>query len=181
MQATVHRHHVAILSLSRRGPASADTGQRGRAERATIDLTLIADTDFVVAPQCVGNGFLKIAERSAGVAIDQLSIGSFYRVMSETLEQKGDTARFTFADPKLTGCSRAPSSASQSGVIDAFDRTYMRCLFRAACTLAARGADIWHASPDDLPQSPSVEVRSRWRHSLDWRGRAASDLDIAAE
>jgi hypothetical protein len=123
-----------------------------------IDLTLIANTDFVVAPQCVHNGILTIAERSAGVAIDQLSIGSFYRVMSETLEQPDDTARFTFADPGLTECTPPPSTSS-SGVIDAFDKSYMRCLWKAGCTLAAAGASIWHTTPDDLPQSPSVNLK----------------------
>jgi hypothetical protein len=159
MQATVRRPAMLRSSLSRAvGPLLLRPDSAAEPSARPIDLTLIANTDFVVTPQCVGNGFLKIAERSAGIAIDQLSIGSFYRVMSETLEQKGDTARFTFADPKLTGCSRAPSSASQSGVIDAFDRTYMRCLFKAACTLASGDADIWHTGPDDLPQSPAVGV-----------------------
>ena len=183
MQATVRRPTMLRSYFSRAaGPLLLTPDSAAEPSARPIDLTLIANTDFVVAPQCVGNGFLKIAERSAGVAIDQLSIGSFYRVMSETLEQKGDTARFTFADPKLTGCSRAPSSASQSGVIDAFDRTYMRCLFRAACTLAARGADIWHTSPDDLPHSPSVEVREPLAtFARPTRPQPPAICDIAAE
>jgi hypothetical protein len=122
-----------------------------------IDLMLIANTDFVVVPQCVRNGFLDIAGRSAGIAIDQLSIGSFYRVMSETLEQPGDSARFTFADPALTNCPR-PAPLPSQGIIDAFDKPYMRCLYRSACTLAAGGASIWHSKPDELPQSPAVDV-----------------------
>jgi hypothetical protein len=125
-----------------------------------IDLILIANTDFVVNPQCVGNGLLEVAGRSAGIGIDQLSIGSFYRLMAETLEQNGDTARFTYADPKLTNCKRTAPSSSSS-VVDAFDTDYMRCLFKAACILASGGGDIWHTQPDDLPQSPIASVAPR--------------------
>jgi hypothetical protein len=124
----------------------------------SIHLTLIANTDFVVSPQCVRNGFLNIAERTAGVALDQLSIGSFYRLMAETLQQQTDKARFTYADPQLNTCERS-TPASSSGIDDVFDMHYMRCLFKTACTLAlANDQRIWHNSPDDLPQSPVVGI-----------------------
>jgi hypothetical protein len=138
-----------------------ELGGQPEPDALPIDLTLIANTDFVVSPQCVRNGFLDVAARTAGVALDQLSIGSFYRVMAETLEQKIDKARFTYADPLLNRCQRS-TSASPTGIVDAFDTHYMRCLFKAGCVLASAGDKrIWHYHPDDLPQSPVVGVPRR--------------------
>jgi hypothetical protein len=148
-----------LLSIPR-GPRRLRMGGPSERQTLPIALTLIANTDFVVVPQCVDNGILPIAERSAGIALDQLSIGSFYRLMTETLEQRGDTARFTYADPAITNCQQP---ASASGALDSFDQHYMRCLFKAGCIAASSDADIWHTSPDDLPQSPAVGVVSRPR------------------
>jgi predicted patatin/cPLA2 family phospholipase len=129
-----------------------------------IDLWLIANTDFKVNPVCTDNGLLNIASRSAGIAIDQLSIGSFYRLISETLGQEGSTARFTYADPMLTGCDLS-GSQGQNGVTDVFNKRFMRCLFRAGCGLASQDApqrdSIWHRNPDDLPQSPGRNAARR--------------------
>jgi len=155
LEAVHHRSRLSSLLSVTHGPRRLPTGGPTEPDSRPIALTLIANTDFVVLPQCVGNGILPIAERAAGVALDQLSIGSFYRLMSETLEQPSDKARFTYADPALTKCTLPASSGS---ALEAFDQGYMRCLFKAACIAASNGEEIWHYNPDDLPESPAVGV-----------------------
>jgi len=165
---TVAQRPMEVQRMLRLPPGGASSGSYRAlpplAERERpVDLTLIANSDFQIRSQCVDNGLLAVANRSAGVAVDQLALGSFYRLMSETLGRNNNTARFTYADPALTGCNFTPvtQKSMQSGVIDVFDRPYMRCLFRQACLLSAEGnVLLWRRSPDELPQSPTINVPS---------------------
>ena len=122
-------------------------------DSTALSLTLIANTDFQIGLNCTRNGFLDIGQRSATIATDALSIGSFYRLLSETARRNGNSIRYTFADPSQTGCTLHQYA---SGITDIFDNMYMRCLFSAGCTLAANGDSLWHVDPNDLPQSPTL-------------------------
>ena len=60
MQATGRRPAMLLSSLSRAvGPLLLRPDSAAEPSARPIDLTLIANTDFVVTPQCVGNGFLR--------------------------------------------------------------------------------------------------------------------------
>jgi len=93
-----------------------------------------------------------IAERSATIMIDQLAIGSFFRLLAETQSHPGSSAKFTYADPALTKCELGQTAAE--GLTTTFNPEYMRCLYRAGCSLAATGAKLWHSQATDLPHSP---------------------------
>ena len=77
LEAVHHRTRLNSLLSVTHGPRWLRAGGPIGPDSRPIALTLIANTDFVVLPQCVGNGILPIAERAAGIALDQLSIGSF--------------------------------------------------------------------------------------------------------
>jgi hypothetical protein len=121
-------------------------------EAASINLTLVANTDLQYPLICTGNGLRDIAERSAGIMTDQLAIGSFFRLLAETQSHPGGSAKFTYADPALTGCALGQSEAET--LTGKFNPAYMRCLYRAGCALAATGTVLWHTQPTDLPHSP---------------------------
>ncbi len=119
----------------------------------TLDLTMIANTDFEYGITCTGNGILQIAGRSSGIVANELAEGSFFRSLTEIQSLPGNRAKFTFADPAMTGC-QLPQIVSSGGV-DAFNPQYMQCLYRQGCLMAFRGDPIWHFNPQDLP-SPTV-------------------------
>ena len=121
-------------------------------EAAGINLTLIANTDLEYPLTCTGNGLRDIAERSAVIMIDQLAVGSFFRLLAETQSHPGGSAKFTYADPALTGCQLGQSEPET--LTAKFNPAYMRCQYRAGCALAATGTELWHVQPTDLPHSP---------------------------
>jgi patatin-like phospholipase len=121
-------------------------------EATGIALTLIANTALEYPLACTGNGIRDIAERSAIISVDQLSIGSFFRLLAETQSHPGSGAKFTYADPALTKC--ALGQTATESLTGTFNRDYMRCLYRSGCTLAAAGTRLWHTQPTDLPHSP---------------------------
>jgi len=121
-------------------------------EAASVNLTLIANTDLEYPLTCTGNGLREIAERAAVIMIDQLAVGSFFRLLAETQSHPGSSAKFTYADPALTQCELGQSDAES--LTGTFKPEYMRCLYRAGCSLAATGAELWHTQPTDLPHSP---------------------------
>ena len=121
-------------------------------EAASVNLTLIANTDLEYPLTCTGNGLREIAERAAVIMIDQLAVGSFFRLLAETQSHPGSSAKFTYADPALTQCELGQSEAES--LTGTFKPEYMRCLYRAGCSLAATGAELWHTQPTDLPHSP---------------------------
>ena len=96
---------------------------------------------------------MQIAGRSSGIVANEVAEGSFFRSLTEIQSQPGNTAKFTFADPAMTGC-QLPQIVGSGGV-DAFNPQYMRCLYREGCLMAFRGDPIWHFNPQDLP-SPTV-------------------------
>jgi len=91
-------------------------------EAASVNLTLIANTDLEYPLTCTGNGLREIAERSAVIMIDQLAVGSFFRLLAETQSHPGSSAKFTYADPALTQCElgqsgrRKPDRHVQAGI-----------------------------------------------------------------
>lgn len=118
-----------------------------------FDLTVIANTDLRVSPQCTPDGLIGIAQRSAGIAIDELTIGSVYRLISEVQREPKSHARYTFADPKLMPeCS--PSRNSGGAIMDGFDKAFMQCLYKAGCTMAFTSYPFWREDPNDLPEAP---------------------------
>jgi hypothetical protein len=117
-----------------------------------LDLTLVANTDFEYGITCTGNGILHIAGRSGSLAANELAEGSFFRSLTEVESQPGNKAKFTFADPAMTGCQLPQVS---SGGFEGFDTKYMRCLYQQGCLMAFRGDPIWHFNPQDMP-SPTV-------------------------
>ena len=117
----------------------------------SLDLTMVANTDFEYGIGCTGNGILQIAGRSSGIAANELAEGSFFRSLTEIQSQPGNKAKFTFADPAMTGC-QLPQIVS-SGGIDPFSPQYMQCLYRQGCLMAFRGDPIWHFNPQDLPSA----------------------------
>ena len=119
----------------------------------SLDLTMVANTDFEYGISCTGNGILQIAGRSSGIVANEVAEGSFFRSLTEIQSQPGNKAKFTFADPAMTGC-QLPQIVSGGGV-DAFNPQYMQCLYRQGCLMAFRGDPIWHFNPQDLP-SPTV-------------------------
>lgn len=154
-------HRVARRPAASAGAANSEQdfvlpGNQGKdTDAVAIDLTLLANSDFQTDPTCTQNGFLQIAERAAEIAVDQIAVGSFYRLLTETLAQDGGAARYSFADPALTRCLLDPSATT--GILDAFNTAYMQCLYRAACSMAAAdNSRIWHTNPEDLPRSPLI-------------------------
>ncbi len=153
---TLHNPEATDRQISSNGSlalaADPDGGDGG-----AMELTLIANTDFQYGTACTEDNILGIATRTASIAIDQISVGAFYRLLSEVRSHPGNTARYTFADPALTQC--APPRAAGTG-LDAFDQQYMRCLFRRGCEMAYAGEPIWHGDANDLPHSPTARAPS---------------------
>jgi hypothetical protein len=121
--------------------------------RIPFDLTMIANTDLRVSPQCTPDGLIGISERSAGIAIDELTIGSVYRLISEVQREPKSHARYTFADPELMPECGPPRNSTGAN-IDGFDKSFMQCLYKAGCTMAFTSYPFWREDPNDLPEAP---------------------------
>ena len=97
-------------------------------QRAAIDernvpapkLDIIVNSEVTVEQACTENNLIGIGRRSLDVVLNQLTLDSLYRTISEA-EQDGFDVRFTTAQG--SGCEPPNDPA------DPFERAFLQCLF----------------------------------------------------
>ncbi len=97
--------------------------QRSAIEDRTIlapTLDIIVNAEVTVEPTCTENRLLGIGRRSVDVVLNQLTLDSLYRTISEA-EQDGIEVRYATAEG--SGCPAPVDPA------DLFERGFLQCLF----------------------------------------------------
>ncbi len=83
-------------------------------------LDIIVNSEVTVEQTCTENSLIGIGRRSLDVVLNQLTLDSLYRTISEA-EQEGFEVRFTTAEG--SGCEPPDDPA------DPFERAFLQCLF----------------------------------------------------
>ena len=105
-------------------------------------LDIIVNAEVTVEPTCTENTLIGIGQRSIDVVLNQLTLDSLYRTVSEA-ERDGIDVRYVTAEG--SGCT-APDDAS-----DPFERDFLRCLFAFGQELGSSAAPF-KTGLDDFPK-----------------------------
>lgn len=104
-------------------------------------LDIIVGSELSLRPACTDNTLTGIAARNFDVLLDQISLDSLYRTISEA---EGDGIAVRYVTAEGSGCRRPEDPA------DPFQRDYLQCLFAFGQKVGS-GETPWRSGLSDFP------------------------------
>lgn len=114
-------------------------------------LDIIVNGEVAVAPACTENTLIGIGKRSVDVVLNQLTLDSLYRTVSEA---EGDGFDVRYVTAEGSGCARPNDPA------DLFNRDFVQCLFVHGKAVGSSEAP-WKAGLEDFPELEISKAEGR--------------------